>query len=593
MAAANTSFPVVNCISYKPGRSRIDMAVMNRRNFLRQWLPPAQHSRQTTAVSRRSNLSPAQEASRFLAQATLGADHDLILHVADQGIENWIDAQFAIPRSQLLQYLYDNLYSPASIGDSSPQRELFRYALWQTIVTGADLLRQRVAFALGEIFVISTEMDAIYNVANGAADWVDMLLRNAFGNFRDLLRDVTLHPLMGSFLSHAGNRKTDAVANRFPDENYAREIMQLFTIGLFELNEDGSRKKDGSGAPIPTYDNGNITEFAKIFTGLQYDFDGDPHIWWNPGFESGWLNPYTAVRPLTMWEEEHEPGPKYLLNGAVVPAGQSGMEDINAALDNLFHHPNVGPFIGRQLIQRLVKSNPSPAYITRVAAAFNDNGSGVRGDMQAVIKAILLDDEARNPTYITDPSNGKLREPFLRFAQLVRVFHYDNPQNKFWDAGWGTENNLQQFLFNAPSVFNFFSPDFQPAGPLSEAGLTAPEFQLLNSYSAISTVNHWYSRLEWDYVIDLPDPEREINGQTYNLDQPQPDFSYELTLVNDPDALLDHLDLLLTCGTLSPEMRTIIATAVNSYTAAGADDLDLVEFAVFLFMLSPEYAVQI
>lgn len=569
------------------------MAVMNRREFFRQLTPPVNNPLQITTVARSSSLSPEQEASRFLAQATLGADLSLIQDVAALGIENWIDQQFALGQSELLDYLYSELYSPSSIGDYSPPRQLFRYTLWQKIVTGNDLLRQRVAFALGEIFVISTETDAIYSVANGAADWVDMLLRNAFGNFRTLLADVTLHPLMGSYLSHAGNRKTDLALNRFPDENYARELMQLFTIGLFMLNDDGSPILDGDGEPIPTYDNDNITEFAKIFTGLQYDFDGDPYVWWTPSFESGWLNPYTAVRPLKMWAEEHEPGAKTLLNGTVLPADQSGMQDINDALDNLFYHPNVGPFIGRQLIQRLVKSNPSPAYIARVTAVFNDNGAGVRGDMQALIKAILLDDEARNTTFITDPTNGKLREPFLRFAQLVRVFHYNNPQNKFWDAGWGTENNLHQFLFNAPSVFNFFSPDYRPPGVMSAAELAGPEFQLLNSYTAISTINHWYSRIEWNYVIDLPDPEQEINGQTFDLDQPQPDLSYELTLANDIDALLDHLDLLLTYGSMSAEMRAIIYTAVSGYAAANADDSDVVEFAIFLFMLCPEYAIQV
>ena len=573
------------------------MASTNRRGFFRQLFDPPEFSVQGTGtVARNSSLTAEQDASRFLAQATLGADLALIQEVVTTGIEPWIDQQFALPQSQLLDYLYAELYDETTIGDEdadSPWRALFRYALWQTTLNGSDLLRQRVALALSEIFVISTETDDIYGVANGAADWYDMLLRNAFGNFRDLLQDVTLSPLMGSYLSHAGNRKTNVAENRFPDENYAREIMQLFTIGLFLLNDDGSFILDGNNEPIPTYDNSHITEFAKIFTGLQYDFDGDPHVWWTPDFLSGWLNPYTAVRPMKMWDEEHEPGFKTLLNGYVVPDGQTGMEDVNEALDHLFNHPNVGPFIGRQLIQRLVKSNPSPEYIGRVTAVFNDNGSGVRGDMQAVIKAILLDDEARNPSFITDPNNGKLREPFFRFTQLVRAFHYSNPQDKFWDAGWGVENDLRQYMFNAPSVFNFFSPGYRPPGPVGDAELTGPEFQLLNSYTAISTINFWYSRLEWNYVIDLPDPDDEIRGQTYNLDQPEQDLTYEVTLVGDIPSLIDHLDLLLTYGTLSIEMRAIIETAVSGYDADGADAVDVVNFAIFLFMSCPEYAVQV
>jgi len=570
------------------------MAETSRRGLFRQLFnPPDLNLQGVGGALRNSTLTTEQEASRFLAQATLGADYALIQAVATMGIEPWIDAQFALPQSQLLNYIYSDLYDENEIGNSSPWRELFRYALWQTTIYGQDLLRQRVALALSEIFVISTETDAIYGVANGAADWYDMLLRNAFGNFRDLMQDVTLHPLMGSFLSHAGNRKTDMAANRFPDENYAREVMQLFTIGLFLLNDDGSYILDGNNEPIPTYDNSHITEFAKIFTGLQFDFEGDPHIWWTTSFESGWLNPYTAVRTLKMWDEEHEPGSKTLLNGYVVPDGQTGMEDVNEALDHLFNHPNVGPFIGKQLIQRLVKSNPSSAYIGRVTATFNDNGSGVRGDMQAVIKAILLDDEARNPTHITDPTHGKLREPFFRFTQLVRAFHYANPQSRFWDAGWGVENDLRQYMFNAPSVFNFFSPGYSPPGALGANGLTGPEFQLMNSYTAISVVNFWYSRLWWGYVIDLPSDTTEIKGQTYNLDQPQPDLSYEITLVSNISGLIDYLDVVLTSGTLSTEMRAIIETAVTGYQNSSAADIDVVKMAIFLFMTCPEYAVQV
>ena len=570
----------------------------NRRDFLRQFIPRGEVQEQTravTAVSRSNTLTTEQEVSRFLAQATLGADLPLIQQVAAMGIEPWIDQQFTLPQSQVLDYLYDNLFDEALTGSESPHRHMFRYAMWDAIINGDDLLRQRVALALSEIFVISTELDVIYTVAHGAADWFDMLLKNAFGNFRDLLQDVTLSPLMGAYLSHAGNRKTNEALNRFPDENYAREIKQLFTIGLFMLNDDGTLMLDSHNEPIPTYDNSHITEFAKIFTGLQYDFENDPRVTWpNPGFTSGWLNGHTAVLPMKMWDEEHEPGEKTLLNGYVVPAGQTGMQDISDALDHLFNHQNVGPFIGKQLIQRLVKSNPSPAYVGRVTAVFNDNGSGVRGDMQAVIKAILLDDEARNLTYITDPHSGKLREPFFRFTQLICAFHWSNPQDKFWDAGWGVENDLRQYMFNAPSVFNFFSPSYIPPGPMGTAGLAGPEFQLMNSYTSISTINFWWSRLEWDYVIDLPGEDVEFKGQTYDLDQPLPDLSYELTLINNIPALIDHLDLLLTYGTMSTEMRGIIETAVSDYADSNpSDQLSIVRHAIYLFMLSPEYAVQV
>jgi uncharacterized protein (DUF1800 family) len=572
---------------------------INRREFLQQFtrLQPQPDKPQGVTAVRKSALSAEEEASRFLAQATLGADLGLIQQVAAIGIEAWIDQQFALPQSQILNYLYTNLYDPALIGgDDSPQQPLFRYAFWDAALNGSDLLRQRVALALSEIFVIATHTDAIYINANGAADWYDMLLKNAFGNFRDLLYDVTLHPVMGSYLSHAGNRKADPSLNRFPDENYAREIMQLFTIGLFLLDDDGTFILGSDNEPIPTYDNSHITEFAKIFTGLQYDHENDPYVWWTLDFETGWLNPYTAVRPMKMWESEHEPGPKTLLNGYVVPNGQTGLDDINDALDHLFNHPNGGPFIGRRLIQRLVKSNPTQAYIGRVTAVFNDNGSGVRGDMKAVIKAILLDDEARNTNFINNPYHGKLREPFFRFAHLLRAFHYSNPQGKFWDAGWSVGNELRQFMFDPPSVFNFFSPDYRPPGPLSTASLTGPEFQLQNSYTAVSMINFMYGRLDWDYVIDLPEPTEVINGQTHNLDQPQPDLSYELTLVSNIPALMNHLNLLLTYGALSNEMRAIIETAVTGYAADISDPAEynrIVQFAIYLFMICPEYAVQV
>jgi uncharacterized protein (DUF1800 family) len=571
---------------------------MSRRDFLRQFTgQPAQTDlpQQATGVTRNTTLTPEQEASRFLAQATMGADYSLIQLVAATGIEAWIDQQFTLPQSQILDHMYTNLYNPAQIGNEDPHQPLFRYAFWDMLMTGSDLLRQRVALALSEIFVISTDTDAIYSAANGAADWYDMLLKNAFGNFRDLLQDVTLHPVMGSYLSHAGNRRSNAALNRFPDENYAREIMQLFSIGLFMLNEDGSLVLDGSNEPIPTYDNSHITEFAKVFTGLQYDVAGDPHVTWTATFDTGWLNPYTAVRPMVMWDEEHEPGPKTLLNGYTIPDGQTGMQDVDAALDHLFNHQNVGPFIGRQLIQRLVKSNPSAAYVARVTAVFNNNGSGVRGDMQAVIKAILLDDEARNSNYINDPHNGKLREPFFRFVQLMRVFHYNNAQNKYWDAGWDIEETLRQFMFNPASVFNFFSPTYQPPGPISAAGLVAPEFQLQNSYTAIATMNFWYQRIEWNYILNLPGSNEIINGQTHDIDQPVSDLSYEIILATNIANLIDHLDLLLTYGTLSTEMRGIIETAVTDYATTGntPSSRDIVQFAIYLFMISPEYAIQV
>lgn len=270
-----------------------------------------------------------------------------------------------------------------------------RWSWWQQVIDGPDPLRQRVALALSEIFVVSDNSDAVASNPVGAASYYDMLLGDAFGNYRDILLDVTLHPVMGAYLSHLRNDKSDPRSGRYPDENYAREIMQLLSIGLFQLKQDGTLLRDGRGKPIPTYDNDDITELAKIFTGLSFD---GPDRNFGSGAEA-W------TRPMRMYEEHHEPGPKRLIRGRHVPASQTGMQDISAAVDNLFRHPNVGPFIARRLIQRLVTSNPSPLYVQRAAAAFADDGHRVRGNMRAVISAILLDPEAR-----AWPTAGELAE---------------------------------------------------------------------------------------------------------------------------------------------------------------------------------------
>lgn len=553
---------------------------------------------QNQAVSRYADINAEQQISRFLSQATLGANKGLIDYVGSIGIEAWLEEQFNTPQSELYPYMQANLYDESKMRERFPERHLFRYALWDHLLTGSDLLRQRVAMALGQIFVISTEEDEIYNSATGVAVWTDMLLKHAFGNFRDLLYDVTFSPMMGRYLSHAGNKKTDLSISRFPDENYAREIMQLFSIGLFYLNEDGSYVTDGGGEPIPTYDNSHITEFAKVFTGLNYDHEGDPYFGdgWEPTFDNAWITPHSAVRPMKMYEEQHEPGSKTLLEGYTIPAGQNGVQDVNAALDHLFWHQNTPPFIVVRLIKFLVKSNPSPSYVNRVVQVFKDNGSGVRGDMRAVVRAILLDSEARDLSYINDPSNGRMREPFFKLVHLMRAFDYSNAQNKYWGSGWRIEREIRQFPFNAQSVFNFFAPTFVPAGPLGAAGLTGPEFQTLNSYTAISIINFWYETLNWEVVLDLPDSSTPIRDNYYDIDQPLPELSYLISLAESEswDDLLYYLDTLLTYGTLSWDSWTIIRNSVIGYATDGEDGASMVvRFAIYLFMISPEYNIQV
>ena len=524
-----------------------------------------------------STLTERQQASRFLAQATFGGDLALIDGVEAAGPAAWLDAQMDLPAQPFLPQIFDLLeQSP----DDDETFYLFDWVWWQRAFTAPDVVRQRVAFALSQIFVTSRRADELWDPAWANGAFWDVLADNAFGNFRDLLLQVALQPSMGIYLSHLHNRRSDPVANRFPDENFAREVMQLFSIGLFELNPDGSQKLDADGEPIATYGNAEITEMAKIFTGLTLTPEEDEPITFGEEWD-------TLELPMIMYEPEHEPGPKFLLGGFEVPAGQTGMEDIEMAIDHLFQHPNVGPFIGTHLIKFLVTSNPSPAYVARVSAAFDDNGSGVRGDMKAVLRAILLDIEARDPAKIQDPHFGKVREPLVRWVQLGRAFHATSESGQFRYFGGHEPGEpaptaesifLAQYPLFAPSVFNFFSPFHQPVGPLNDADLVSPEMEIIHAFTSIATVNAIdraviegdYLESDWDFVeLDLGE---EIEAAEIDVEQ-----------------LLDHLDLLLTYGTLSDATRTIIRDAILPLSEEPEDQVRL---ALYLLMICPEYTVQ-
>jgi uncharacterized protein (DUF1800 family) len=581
---------------------------------------------------RNTDLNAQAQAARFLTQATLGANSDLIQRVAASGAEDWLEDQFSIPpnSTQKLVKTYDpEIIRNLGFGDT----QLFRWAWWQQTMTEPDLLRHRIALALSEIFVVSTRSsDLLEDAVLGMASYHDMLGKHAFGNFRDLLLDVTLHPVMGHFLSHLQNRKSDPSLNRFPDENFAREIMQLFSIGLWELNADGTRRLDGKGDPIATYDNNDITEFAKVFTGLTYVNDSYE--------EDFFIEDGQMYEPMSMYEPEHEPGPKNLLNGFIIPNGQDGMRDIEDAVENLFSHSNVGPFIGRLLIQRLVTSNPSPAYISRVSKAFDNNGNGVRGDMQAFIRAILLDPEARDLEKINDPKHGMLREPFVRYVHLLKAMNAKSATGKFPNLGEMAATLLQQYPFFSPSVFNFFLPDYRPLGAIGNAGLVAPEFQITTSFTALTAINFMQNVIIDDFVMDngydLLDElefrnEQELEGfeqgedeededdeddeefeddqedteepdedededeeeddededDEHELPKISLDFSEALALSNDPAALVAHYDLLLTYGSLSDEMRDIIEHAV----AGLKSPIQRAKMALYLISISPDFAI--
>ena len=549
------------------------------------------HPAQT--LERSGFLPNHSAAAKLTAQTTFGATLTTIEEISEMGVEDWVDTQMTLPMGTSLKDEVATYHDFRRAGENNPDAGssmiFWDYAWWQYHMTQPDFLRQRVAFALSEILVISRNSGFGDN-PYAFGDYYDILLKHAFGNYRDLMQDVTYHPAMGEYLTYMNNPKTDIDENRFPDENYARELMQLFSIGLFELNPDGTRKLDQSGDPIPTYNNTHISEFSKIFTGLMWG-DREPII---NQFFRGNQERLSYTIPMQMLNEMHEPGPKFLLNGKVVPhrSPVDGVADINDALDNLFEHSNVGPFIGKLLIQRLVTSNPSPGYVERVSKVFDDNGSGERGDMKAVVKAIILDKEARSCDAVEDSSFGKLREPFIRYVQLCNVFNLTTESGNFRNAMIDINDLINQKPFTSPSVFNFFQPDHQPIGVIADQELVAPEFQIVNSQSLIgylNGLNEWIIRgrpaNEWSLYggEEIPENERSFFQLDDEIDIATDDRLHEL---------LDHLNLVLAHGRLTQRTEDIIINAIKEFPDEDREDLDQrVRVAIYLVMSAPEFLI--
>lgn len=529
------------------------------------------------------------EASRFLSQATLGADKNLIDLVAEQGLENWLEEQFekeGINYLEEVERIHEDWYQwHLSLGGDPDEFEQqitwidYMYAWWSENLFNEDLVRQRVALALSEILVISFQSDLSF-YGRGLATYYDILSDHAFGNYKDLLLEVTLNPSMGFYLSHLDNPKAIPEDNIHPDENYAREIMQLFSMGLYELNLDGSRKIDADGKFIPTYTNDDIKEFAKVFTGLGVGAVIENEWIDFPVFDLGIYLADLAV-PMKMYEFWHQKGEKKLLNDYVIPDGQTGMKDIEDAVEHLFNHPNVGPFIGKQLIQRLVKSNPTPSYVARVAAAFNDNGEGVRGDLKAVTRAILLDEEARSCEWMQHPDNGKLREPILRYTHAARAMNIDQAFGRFWNLGYSFGQLTGQMVLASPSVFNFYLPYYQPNGPIADANLVAPEFQIHNAKTSIGYLNAVFYWTMYDALMD-----------TWVQNNPNVHFDYYKLepLARDNEVLLNELDVLLTHGNLSDDNREIIKDALGGLYWSEYKE-NRARLALYLILISPDYAI--
>lgn len=530
-----------------------------------------------------SRVETQTDAVQFLTLATFGGTKSEISSLTGQDAADWLANEF----SKRPTYTLPTLTAQPRDINARIENDRVDELYWDHIITANDQVRQRMAFALSQIVVYS---DAADNDQLMRAYYQDILIRNAFGNFRDLLQEVTYSPAMAEWLTYLRNRKGDASSGRMPDENYAREILQLFSIGLVELNMDGSPRLDGNGQQIETYTNDDIIGLARVFTGLSYAGDD---FWDNP--DDG------DIQQLQMYPDQHSPLEKVFL-GTTIAAGTPGNESITTALDTIFAHPNVAPFISRQLIQRFTQSNPSPAYIQNVATAFETGrftasngrqfGTGVRGDLQATLAAVLLE-----PTLFEDPSangtimTGKVREPILRFAHWARAFNISNVDagnERDLDDTRSSDLGLGQQPFSSPSVFNFYRPGFVAPGTNSGAAdLTVPEFQIANEGSAVGYLNFMT-----DFAFDRS-PKRDNTYDTYD-----PDYSEELALVSDPVALVDHLDNLLTAGRMSDEEKAdivdIISTVqirTNSPENTADDEEDVVQTAITLVVNSPSYAV--
>lgn len=549
-------------------------------------------------------------ASRFLAQAQLGYNEADIQNVLNLGIDAWLDEQISMPITADYEQTYRNIHEEIlsmmydSLGNADPARrdEHIPFVFYQKAFTDDDALRQKIAFALSQIFVVSIN-GTIGDKGFGVSSYYDVLYNGAFGNFRDLLYNVSLHPLMGIYLSHFKNEKANPLEGTLPDENYAREIMQLFTIGLFELNNDGSLKLDANGKPIPTYNIEDVQEMAKVFTGLSGgDYDYVFHPEYTPGdpllFQKNFGH-YDLTVPMYMHDDYHDTGTKILPDGTIIPAGQTGMQDINMAIDWLFNHPNVGPFIGYRLIQQLVKSNPTPGYVNRIAAVFNNDGDGVRGNMDAVVRAILTDPEARDCSYITDPKSGKLLQPIERMMNLFYAFNISTPSGRYWFRDYGEiYDRVEQSYLYSPTVFNFFSPFFADGEFVAPNDMVSPEFQLLHSTSTIHYLNMTEDMIKIrpfknkTGINDNPSNPRVVNNSP---DNPTLDFTPLTTLYADGGitALIEHLDIYLCRGQLGASTKAHIEDNYNQNVANGTSlsDLEIVKDVLYYVMISPSYVI--
>lgn len=510
------------------------------------------------------SLPSREEAFRFLQQATFGPTEEEISEVMEIGMSGWLNHQLNHETMTLTR----NHWSRAS--SSGVNSFLWTMGWLRAAMVAPDHFRQKFGYALSQIFVNSNlGNDEMRNNPFLAADYYDIFLEHSFASYGDVLEEVTFSVQMGQYLSHLFNQKADPEIGRFPDENFAREIMQLFSIGLVELEPNGAVKLDGDGQVIPTYDQTTVTEMAKIFTGFGH---GGPRALF---FEAG-VSGNDKRFPMKLYDDFHEPGEKHIVGGVTIPAGQTAMEDVMQTLEVLENHSNTAPFMARLLIQRLVTSNPSPEYIRRVSSAWVGEGDQAPGDFKRVARAILLDPEARE----TGKARTRLQEPFLRFLHLFRTLEASNGQmvRGTHPVSFATAlADFGQLPMWAPSVFNFYSPDFSPQGELRDAGLFAPEFEIATTDRLIRTDNFLRSSIfRWITPFGSKVEERLF----YDLDQ-------FLPVASDPQALVEAIENKIAPGAFSEQTKTIVVSLLEQRV----DPDWRIKTGVHLLIESPDFVV--
>ncbi len=548
-----------------------------------------------------------KEASLFLQQASIGANLETINYVSNIGKKAWIKEQFKKDKNdsceKKVKIIWKHFVKDLSnkwgknniVGNELvlPYWMYWRMSWWDTILKTDEILRHRIALALSEILVISDKSILELN-SFGLSNYYDMLYKNAFGNYEDLLYDVSMHPCMGVYLTHLNNPKEDKSKNIHPDENFAREIMQLFTIGLYELNLDGTKKLKNN-KPIATYDNDDIKEMAKVFTGLgpgEYwwpweDYSSSPIYW---GVVENKVPNINLSVPMKEFDEYHDNNEKILLKKKKLNANQGTKKDIKQSISFLVKEQNTAVFISKKLIQSLVTSNPSKSYIKDITKVFMRNKNGITGDLKSVVKAILLHKEAN--------SGIKMKEPMLRCTQVLRAFNAYNQSDKLWGTGFMMDETIKQHPLSAPSVFNFFQNDYSPHGNLEKQKLVAPEFQMMDASTSIAYVNLMY---QWffgeGYLLvstqgsssRLDVPELQWN-KLKSEDMVKLDLLLEEKMAKlEPSKMIDHLSLILTAGTLSDANKKDILESIKLYE--NRSDW-IVQTALFMITISADFTIQ-